>query len=193
MYTNNTINPTASKPQTALSDTMSKRPKGFAIIEMRNPEPNMATLPNNQIENNTGQPLSPTVQNDIMKIINHLKPQSDALPILSKNTDNHMDKPLSPMQTLYNNNDVLLPITTGLAGVIAGMIIHNKLNPVRNHIPPIVPKKKDLTENVIKMMPDMIKAVSMGITMIATSIGLSHWLNQESPERLKVKLDAAKK
>jgi hypothetical protein len=192
MYTNNTINPTASKPQIGLNDTVLKRPKGFAIIEMRNPEGNIPILSNNHIENHTGQPLSPTVQNDIMKIINHLKPQSDALPILSKNTDNNLDKSKQLPQDL-TDNDVLLPITTGLAGVVAGMIIHNKLNPVSNNIPPIVPKKKDLTENMIKMMPDMIKAVSMGITMIATSIGLSYWFNQESPERLKIKLDAAKK
>jgi hypothetical protein len=71
------------------------------------------------------------------------------------------------------------------------MILNKKLNttpPAKNDFL----KKKEIADNVVKAIPDLIQSIATGTAMIAGTIGLTRWLNQETPERLKARLEAMK-
>jgi hypothetical protein len=163
-------------------------PTRFALIQIRTSDSPQKALSENLI-NKTKAPLSQTTQNDIAKIMMALE---------------HRKRPYHPLPT--NNTNLVIPdktddtdkqlintigmaIAGGLMGNLAGTIITNGLGLNKAAQAP----KADITDRVIDIIPDLIKSFAMGTTMIAATIGMSKWLNQESPELLKVKIDALRK
>jgi hypothetical protein len=83
-----------------------------------------------------------------------------------------------------------LTLATALGGVVVGMLLNKGFN-AKPQTPNII-SKRELADNLVKAMPDLIQSVATGTAMIAGTVGLTRWLNQETPERLKARLEAMK-
>ena len=205
MYTGSSINP--SMNNIGKNSQFQNRPSGFAIIQLRHPDPTKVIAPEQPLH--LGQAYinpyqgngQPQYNADIAQIIRVLEPrvvhESVSQPEPKVIPQEKTDKPISTVgtrvQSLTDSVDetTALAVTAGLGGLVTGMLLHSKLGtknvPTKN-----IASKSDITDTVIKMMPELIKAVATGTTMIATAVGISNWLNQETPERLRARLEATK-
>ncbi len=194
MYLGNPMNNPVQNTYTAhkVQKPAENRQAQFAIIHVRSPY-TQNILPHTVV-NRTNVPLSQTTQNDIAKIITALEPHNAQYHGL-KNTQNTPIANNKPQDNDDNDkefiNNIGLAVVGGLVGAIAGTAITHRLGLGKTPITP-KPEMPEITNKIISIMPELIKSVAVGTTMIATTIGLSQWLNQESPEILKVKIDALK-
>jgi predicted PurR-regulated permease PerM len=205
MYTGNSINPSVNNHNIGKNSQFQNRPGGFAIIQLRHPDPIKVIAPEQSLQSlyvqqphiNHYHGNGQTQHSDIARIIKVLEPRLAQESVPQAVSQETADKPTQnlrgKMQSLTDSIDdtTALAVTAGLGGLVTGMLLHSKLG-AKNAIPNKVPSKSEITDSVIKMMPELIKAVATGTTMVATAVGLSSWLNQETPERLRARLEATK-
>ena len=125
---------------------------------------------------------SPIIQKDIHKIIETLEASKSADKPVSKN-----DETLSKPATELMKSDTALAISSSLAGLGVGILMTNALGLRKQP-----PAKPDIADTVLKMTPDLVKALTTGGAVLAGVIGVSKWLSKESPEHLKIRLEALK-
>jgi hypothetical protein len=166
MYTGNSINPSINRVHG--NGATNQLPAGFAIIQIRTPEPKKVA--------------SPIIQKDILKIIETLEASKSA----DKPASNNDETPSKPA-TEFMKSDTALAISSSLAGLGVGILITNALGLRKQP-----PAKPDIADTVLKMTPDLVKALTTGGAMLAGIIGVSKWLTKESPEHLKIRLEALK-
>jgi hypothetical protein len=192
MFTGNSMNPTLNQKQNIIS---SQRPMGFAIIPVRDDNPvdnSLANRHHSQIS------LAPHEHLDIQKITQMLQdtPQP-TIPLgkVSKTInipfdETHFQHKNSP-DAYTSSDNAPSTLASVLGGVVIGMILNKKLNtapPGKNNLF----NKKEIADNLAKAIPDLVQSFAVGTSMIAGTIGLTRWLNQETPDRLKARLDAMK-
>jgi hypothetical protein len=190
MYLGNPMNNPSQNMYTANSSRKPEenRPTQFAIIHVRSPY--TQNIQPHTIVNRTNVPLSQTTQNDITKIMTALEPSNTQYDGL-KNTQNTPiinDKPKNIDENKEIINNIGLAVVGGLVGAVATTAIESLLGV---HKTPKVPTP-EITTEVLRMMPNLIQSLTMGMAMVATTMGLSQWLNQETPDMLKAKIDASK-
>jgi hypothetical protein len=187
MYTGNSINPTLNQITAKQPSHSMHRPVGFAIIPMRHDEKRQP--------DGTHHDTQSTNQSDIEHIINilqttqnaHIIPENTAV-ASQKTTDNHHASVQSYADMVSDKTS--LTLATALGGVVVGMLLNKGFN-AKPQTPNII-SKRELADNLVKAMPDLIQSVATGTAMIAGTVGLTRWLNQETPERLKARLEAMK-
>ncbi len=201
MYLGNPMNNPSQNIHTAhnAQKPAENRQAQFAIIHVRSPytqniPPHI--IPSHTVINRTNTPLSQTTQNNIAKIMTALEPHNTQLHAPQLKTD--QNTPIAenkPQNNDDNNaddkefiNNIGFAVVGGLIGAVAGTAITYRLGLGKAPIAP----KPEMRDKIVSIMPELVKSVAIGTTMIATTIGLSKWLNQESPEILKVKIDALK-
>lgn len=196
MYLGNPMNNPSQNIHTAnhAQKPLENRQPHYAIIHVRSPYThNMSQhiMPSQTVINRTNTPLSQTTQNDIAKIVTALEPHHTTQLKTTQNTPIANDKAQNTDTDKEFINNIGLAVVGGLVGAIAGTAITHRLGLGKTPITQ-KPEMPEITDKIISIMPELVKSVAIGTTMIATTIGLSKWLNQESPEILKVKIDALK-
>lgn len=191
MHTDNSMNNASLRNKDvkkAYASIDNNNPTRFALIQIRTPDTPKMALSENLI-NHTKAPLSETTQNDIAKIMMALEHAPNPSHPLPSNNTNLVTQDKTDDTDKQLINTIGMAIAGGLLGNLTGTIITNGLG--LNKAPQA--PKADITDRVIDIIPDLIKSFAMGTTMIAATIGMSKWLNQESPELLKIKIDALRK
>ncbi|MFT6072201.1 MAG: hypothetical protein ACJAXL_000736 [Alphaproteobacteria bacterium] len=160
--------------------------RGYAVTIMQKPD----RIPTSNKAKIDTQKLPEYLKQDMRKIVDFLE--------ADKNEPIPSQRPLlQPIQqredACYNDdsgsNDLITGALIGAGGVISGVILTKAMGYFTGQSTDGNQKNQVVTRETLTSATDIISSGAMAITTIALARAIGSWINKETPEHLKAKIE----